>query len=180
MGWTMSGEPALRAARFFLDGGQPVQGWTLGLTWNGFACPLFDFDQLGAACAALEAAGLQCGSTGVDGVLVRDPEGNESRIQPDEEGFYSFDSFTWHEAPANPFQAMGNDPHARVLAHCVLSVTERDEIWACLRTARRLTGLDVAGYLDGSCFEPWVDGMGEANDLPELKSLAAQYLGEPL
>jgi hypothetical protein len=88
----------LRAARFFLDGGKPVDGWTSGDTWNGFACPLFSCDQLGAACAALEAAGLQCGSTGVDGVLVRDPEGNETKIQPDvDEGLYSFAMFTWHE-----------------------------------------------------------------------------------
>lgn len=87
----------LRAARFFFDGGKPVQGWTSGLTWNGFACPLFDCEQLGAACAALEAAGLQVGCTGVDAVLVRDPEGNETQIYPDEEGFYNFDRFTWHE-----------------------------------------------------------------------------------
>jgi hypothetical protein len=87
----------LRAARFFLDGGSPVEGWTSGLTWNGFACPLFDCDQLGAACVALEAAGLQCGTGGPDGLVIRDPEGNETRVQPDDEGRYSLEGFTWHE-----------------------------------------------------------------------------------
>lgn len=86
-----------RAARFFLDGGKPVQGWTDGSTWNGFACPLFDSEQLGAALAALEAAGLECGTSGVDGLLIRDPEGNETKIYPRLDGLYPLDAFTWHE-----------------------------------------------------------------------------------
>lgn len=172
----------MRAAWFYFDSGKPVPGWTTGDTWNGFACPYFDSVQLPAACAALEACGLTCGSVGVDGIVIRDPEGNETRIRPDEEGpaagLYRFEGFTWHETEENPFRAMGNDPEARVLAHCVLAASAPNEIWACLRAARRLTGLDVAGYLDGACFVPWVDAMGEPTDLEALKTQAANYLGE--
>lgn len=168
----------LRAAHFYFDSGKPVRGWTTGDTWNGFACPLFDNDQLPAAFAALEACGLTCGTSGPDGIVIRDPEGNETRIQPDEQGLYTFAGFTWHATEENPFRAMGNDPEARVLAHCVLSASEPDQVWAALRAARRLTGLDVAGYLDGACFVPWVDAMGEATDLEALKTQAANYLGE--
>lgn len=170
---------SLRAGYFFFDTGKPVPGWTVGRTWNGFACPLFDSTQLGAACAALEAAGLQCGSFGVDGILIRDPEGNETKVYPDvDQGLYSLDGFTWNEAERNPFHRMGNDPEARTLAHCILAASAADEIWACLRTARRLTGLDVAPYLDGACFVGWVDALGEPTDLEALKTQAANYLGE--
>ena len=80
--------------------------------------------------------------------------------------------------PANPFQEMA-DAHARILAHCVLAATEPSDVWTCLRAARRLTGQDVGGYLDGSLFVQHVDSMGEPTDLESLKTLAAQYLGEP-
>ncbi|HEY5021795.1 MAG TPA: hypothetical protein VII30_04820 [Gemmatimonadaceae bacterium] len=71
------------------------------------------------------------------------------------------------------------DAPARILAHCILAATEPHDVWTCLRTARRLTGFDVAGYLDGSLFTEHVDSMGEPTDLETLKTLAAQYLGEP-
>lgn len=81
---------------------------------------------------------------------------------------------------AQPFIAMGDTPHAATLAHCILAATTPEEIWPCMRLARRLTGQDVGPYLDGACFVGWVDEMGEPTDLDALKVLAARYLGEEL
>ena len=64
----------------------------------------------------------------------------------------------------------------RVLAHAVLAAQSSGDVWAGLRTAKRLTGLDAARWLNGIAFSEYVDD-GEIW-WDELQPLAALYLEE--
>lgn len=85
----------MKRAQFFLDGGAPVEGWTTGETWNGFAVPSFDAAQIGAALAELRAAGLTAHLVD-DVVVLEDPDMGVTRYEENGAGLWELDGLCWN------------------------------------------------------------------------------------
>lgn len=84
---------------------------------------------------------------------------------------------------SNPFLRLAAFPECpdeelRIIAQAVMAAQSSDDVWAGLRLAKRLTGLDAARWLNGIAFFEYVESNGGHVYWDELQPFAALYMGE--
>jgi hypothetical protein len=98
----------MHVSKFTIEGVGTFEGIDTGRTWNGWACPLFDFETATRALASMwasevlfsaneesEASNSLTFDAQTRDFLMTDSDGRSESYGPDEDGFYDFSYLTW-------------------------------------------------------------------------------------